>query len=49
VEVGGGAGGLRVHLPGGARMEIGDAAQARVAAELLRALARLEGKAAVPC
>jgi len=32
-------GGLSVHLPGGARMEIGDARQAALAAELLRALA----------
>lgn len=30
---------LSVHLPGGARMEVGDARQAALAAELLRALA----------
>ena len=30
---------LVVHLPGGARVEVGDAAQAMLAAELLRALA----------
>jgi len=29
---------LTVHMPGGARMEIGDVAQAKIAAELLRAL-----------
>ena len=29
---------LVVHLPGGARVEVGDAAQAALAAELLRAL-----------
>ena len=43
VEVMAGAaagGGLCVHLPGGARMEVADAAQAALAAELLRALAR---------
>jgi hypothetical protein len=37
------AGGLFVHLPCGARMEIADGAQAQVAAALLRALAR-EGR-----
>lgn len=31
---------LQVHLPGGARLEIGDRAQAALAAELLRALAK---------
>jgi len=33
-----GKGMLSVHLPGGARMEVGDARQAALAAELLRAL-----------
>lgn len=32
------AGGLCIELPGGARMEIADGAQARLAAEVLRAL-----------
>jgi hypothetical protein len=32
------AGPLVVHLPGGARMEVGDAAQVALAAQLLRAL-----------
>ena len=41
VMAGGAAGGgLWVLLPGGARMEVADAAQAVLAAELLRALAR---------
>ena len=43
VEVMAGAapgGGLCVLLPGGARMEVADAGQAALAAELLRALAR---------
>jgi len=31
---------LQVHLPGGARVEIADRAQAELAAELLRALAK---------
>jgi len=31
---------LQVHLPGGARLDIGDRAQAALAAELLRALAK---------
>lgn len=31
---------LQVHLPGGARLEIADRAQAALAAELLRALAK---------
>jgi len=31
---------LSVHLPGGARLEIADARQATLAAELLRALAK---------
>ena len=34
----GAARGLVVHLPGGARIEVGDASQAALAAELLRAL-----------
>jgi hypothetical protein len=34
----GAAGTLIVHLPGGARFEVGDAAQAALAAQLLRAL-----------
>ena len=33
-----GAGSLLVHLPGGARVEVQDARQARLAAELLKAL-----------
>jgi hypothetical protein len=37
---------LCVLLPGRARMEIADAGQARVAAELLRALAAVRG---APC
>jgi hypothetical protein len=37
---------LSVHLPGGARMEISDAAQVLLAAELLRALAAAEGRVA---
>ena len=32
------AGALNVHLPGGARLEVADAAQARLAVELLRLL-----------
>jgi len=35
---GGGERGLMVHLPGGARVEVADRAQAALAAELLRAL-----------
>lgn len=38
VTDGGATRALLVHLPGGARTEIGDAAQAALAAELLRAL-----------
>ena len=34
------AAGLQVHLPGGARLEVVDRAQAALAAELLRALAK---------
>jgi transposase-like protein len=40
---------LRVVLPGGARMEIADEAQARLAAELLRVLAQGEGKEGAQC
>ena len=40
VMAGAAAGALSVHLPGGARMEVAYAAQAVLAAELLRALAR---------
>jgi hypothetical protein len=36
---------LRVDLPGGARMEIADVTQARIAAELLRGLAAAESRA----
>jgi hypothetical protein len=39
-------GALSVHLPGGARMEIGDGRQAALAAELLKALA---GQGVLPC
>lgn len=37
---------LSVHLPGGARLEIADGSQARIAAELLRALATAESRVA---
>ena len=37
---------LSVHLPGGARLEIGDSRQVALAAELLRALA---GQRELPC
>lgn len=37
---------LSVHLPGGARMEIGDGRQVALAAELLQALA---GQGVLPC
>ena len=43
------AAGLRVELPGGARIEIADEAQAKLAGVLLRALGAAEGRvAAVP-
>jgi hypothetical protein len=38
VSAGGAARVLTLHLPGGARVEVGDAWQAAMAAELLRAL-----------
>ena len=40
---------LSVHLSGGARIEVADAAQVLLAAELLRALAQREGKAGALC
>ena len=39
---------LTVQLPGGARIEVGDAAQAKVAAVLLRELAAAESRVATP-
>ena len=39
---------LTVHLPGGARLDVGDAAQAKMAALLLRELAAAESRVATP-
>ena len=40
---------LKVHLPGGARVEIGDVRQIALAAELLRALAAAGSSKQLPC
>jgi hypothetical protein len=40
----GGGGRLLVHLPGGARLEIGDGSSVHLAAELLKALSREGGR-----